>query len=462
MENGNKIHISTVVAGHVDAGKSTFTGRLIFERGGLDQRTLDKLEAEARALGKDSFKYAFFTDNNKEERARGITINCNTKEFFTDRYHYSIIDAPGHRDFVKNMISGASNADVGIIMVPSDGFAVALAKANKDTGEVEGQTRQHAFLLNVLGVKQIIICVNKMDTVGYSQEKFEEIKGEVQDMLFKVGWPKAFVTNSVPIIPISAWNGDNLSTHSNAMPWYQGQTVKTVTGVDVNVTTLIDALDNFVQPPQRQPDLPVRMPVSGVLKIKGVGDVITGRVEQGTIRKDDQIVFLPRNTSNLECAGKVFSIEMHHKEFKEAGPGDNVGLNVKGLKKENMPKVGDVLVLKSDQTVKIPVRFTAQVKVIDHQGELKVGYTPVACVRTSKAAIKMVAINWRMNKDTGNKKSENPPFVKANDMAEVVFEAKPEKPLIVEDFKKCEGLGRLAIFEGNSVVMLGKVVSVEY
>lgn len=459
MENTDKKHISVVVAGHVDAGKSTFTGRMIYEMGGIPQRDLDKLQAEAKALGKDSFMFAFFTDNQKEERRRGITINYNTKDFYTSNYHYTIIDAPGHRDFVKNMITGSSNADVGILMVPADNFTTALSRGNAAEGEIEGQTRQHAMLLNLLGVKQLIVCINKLDSINYNVEKYNEIKAEVQDMLVRVGWQKSFVTNSVPVIPISAWLGDNLLNQSENMPWYSGQTSKSVSGTDVNVVTMMDALDKFVQLPQRFPDLQLRMPVSGIHKIKGVGDVITGRVEQGKICPGDQVVFLPRNTNNLECKGKVFSVEMHHRSVPMAGPGDNVGLNIKGLSKENMPKVGDVLVLQSDTTLKIATKIRAQIKVVDHQGELKVGYTPVACVRTAKSAVRMSEICWRVGKDTGNQKVINPVSIKSGDMAEVIFE--PKMPFVVDEFKNCEGLGRLALFEGNGVVMIGKVVSVE-
>jgi translation elongation factor EF-1alpha len=156
--------------GHVDSGKSTTTGRLLFELGGIPERELEKLKEEAAALGKQSFAFAFYMDRQKEERERGVTISCTTKEFFTDRWHYTIIDAPGHRDFIKNMISGAAQADVCLLMVPADGnFTTAIQKGDHKAAEIQGQTRQHARLINLLGVKQLICGVNKMDSdvAGY-------------------------------------------------------------------------------------------------------------------------------------------------------------------------------------------------------------------------------------------------------------------------------------------------------
>merc|ERR1712110_750792 len=194
--NSEKEHLSIVICGHVDSGKSTTTGRLIFELGGLPEREMTKLKEEAARLGKSSFAFAFYMDRQKEERERGVTISCTTKEFFTEKWHYTIIDAPGHRDFIKNMISGAAQADVAVLMVPADGnFITAIQKGNHKAGEIQGQTRQHARLINLLGVKQLICCVNKMDaepTACYKKERYDEISGEMKLTLIKVGWPKPF------------------------------------------------------------------------------------------------------------------------------------------------------------------------------------------------------------------------------------------------------------------------------
>jgi len=279
-----KTHVSIVICGHVDAGKSTTTGRLIFELGGIPEREMQKLRDEAKTLGKDSFAFAFYMDRTKEERARGVTIQCTTKEFFTPKYHYSVIDAPGHRDFIKNMISGASQADVALLMVPADGnFTAAIARGNHKAGEIQGQTRQHARLINLLGVKQLIVGVNKMDcdTAKYTQARYNEIKDEMQSMLVKVGWKKPFVDKCVPVLPISGWIGDNLLAPSAKMPWWTGVSVS-VKPKDppITVITLLDALNNMVTLPERDTAKPLRMPVSGIYKIKGVGDVITGQLSK--------------------------------------------------------------------------------------------------------------------------------------------------------------------------------------
>jgi len=457
-----KQHLSIVICGHVDAGKSTTTGRLIFELGGISEREVDKLKAEADKLGKSSFAFAFYMDRQKEERERGVTIACTTKEFFTTSYHYTVIDAPGHRDFIKNMITGASQADVALLMVPADGnFTTAIAKGNAKAGEVQGQTRQHSVLINLLGVKQLLIGVNKMDcdVAAYSEKRYTEIKNEMQHMLKKVGWKKNIIDECVPVLPISGWMGDNLIEKSTKMDWYKGSDIKTLKGEPLHVHTLLDCLENLVKPPERDSSGKMRVPLSGVYKIKGVGDVLTGRVEQGAVKPGNETLFLPTHSSSTACTGKIFTVEMHHKNVPEANQGDNVGMNVKALPKDNMPRVGDVMILKTDSSLQRTKSFTAQVQVLNHPGTLKVGYSPIAFVRTARSAVKMSSIMWKMGKETGGQKAESPQSIKAGEMGACVFE--PQQPFVVDSFKVCEGLGRVAIMEGNSVVMLGKAVKTE-
>jgi len=455
-----KQHVSIVICGHVDAGKSTTTGRLIFELGGIPEREMVKLREEADRLGKGSFAFAFYMDRQKEERERGVTISCTTKEFFTTTKHFTVIDAPGHRNFIKNMITGASQADVALLMVPADGnFTTAIARGNAKAGEVQGQTRQHALLINLLGVKQLIVGINKMDAdlAGYKEARYNEIKEEMDRMLLRVGWTKAFVTDSVPFLPISGWKGDNLITKSSNMTWWNGADIKQGKTV-VHVETLLDVLEKFVTVPSRPSAAAARTPISGIYKIKGIGDVLTGRVEQGTVRPSEEVIFLPTHTASTPCDGKIFTVEMHHKSVPQAVSGDNCGFNIKGLKKENMPRVGDVMVLKTDVTINRVRSFTAQIRVLEHPGELKAGYCPIAFVRTGRSAVRMTGINWKVGKETGNQKLEAPISLKSNEMAEAVFE--PQQPFVVDTFKNCEGLGRVALMEGASVIMLGKVVTV--
>merc|ERR1712040_19116 len=249
----------------------------------------------------------------------------------------TIIDAPGHRDFIKNMITGASQADVALIMVPADGnFTTAIAKGNHKAGEIQGQTRQHSRLINLLGVKQMCVGVNKMDcdTAGYKQARYDEIANEMKSMLVKVGWKKEFIEKNTPVLPISGWMGDNLLKKS----------------------------DNMGRVPERPTSAPMRMPISGIYKIKGVGDVLAGRVEQAVVKPVEEVVFLPTHTASNPCTGKVFTVEMHHQRVDLANPGDNVGLNIKGLDKQNMPRSGDVMVYKKDTTLGQTKEFDAQIQ----------------------------------------------------------------------------------------------------
>ena len=449
-----KKHISLVVCGHVDAGKSTTTGHLIFKLGGVSTREMEKLQAEADAQGKSSFAFAYYMDKDKAERERGVTINCTTKEFYTDSYHYTIVDAPGHKDYVNNMITGAGCADAALLLVPAEtgGFETAIAKGDHKTGAVQGQTRQHARLLALLGVEQIIVGVNKMDSCDWSEKRFEEIKTEMSAMLLQVG----FKPKKVAFIPFSGFKGENLVAKTDKMPWYKGWSANLSPTEKVEGVTMLDALEKLVKPPKRNAEGKVRVPINGVYKIKGVGDVITGRVEQGIIKPNDVVGIAPRGIKNA----KVFSIEMHHKSWPQAVPGDNVGLNIKGLVKENMPKVGDVIYVEKEDAIKKVKSFVAQVAVQEHPGELKPGFSPLVHVRTAKSACKMAKINWHMNKKTAGNKIENPVSVKQGDTAELVFE--PQQPFYLETFESCPGFGRVAVMNSNQLVMLGKVTEVTY
>lgn len=449
MTEERKEHISVVVAGHIDAGKSSTVGHLLFKLGGISQREMQKLQAEADAQGKGSFAFAYYMDNQKEERERGVTISCNTKEFYTDNYHYTIVDAPGHRDYVKNMISGAGQADVGILLVPAEkgGFETAIAKGNHATGEVQGQTRQHARLLSLLGIEQLIIGVNKMDACNWSEERFNEIKAEMSLMLQQAGYkPK-----KVPFIPYSGYHGDNLIETTDKMPWFKGWEANLNPTTKVSGNTLKDALDKFVKPPKRDENGHLRLPISGVYNIKGVGIIIAGRVEQGTLVPGDEVGFMPSGVK-----GKIFSIEMHHKKYEKAVPGDNIGMSIKGLSKENLPKAGDVMFKIKDGNLEPVKKFRAQVAVQEHPGQLKAGFCPIVHVRTSKVACKMTSIVWKMGKKTGGAKEDGPQYIERGDSAEVEFE--PTKPFFVEKFTDCPGLGRFAAMDSNSLVMLGKIL----
>eukprot|EP00568_Trieres_chinensis_P004007 CAMPEP_0183290962 /NCGR_PEP_ID=MMETSP0160_2-20130417/523_1 /TAXON_ID=2839 ORGANISM="Odontella Sinensis, Strain Grunow 1884" /NCGR_SAMPLE_ID=MMETSP0160_2 /ASSEMBLY_ACC=CAM_ASM_000250 /LENGTH=454 /DNA_ID=CAMNT_0025451687 /DNA_START=83 /DNA_END=1447 /DNA_ORIENTATION=- len=447
-----KEHLSLVVCGHVDAGKSTTCGHLIFKQGGIPEREMVKLQQLAEEKGKSSFGFAYYLDTCKEERERGVTIQCNTKEFFTDKYHYTIVDAPGHKDYIKNMITGSATADVGLLLVPAEkgGFEAAIAKADAKMGVEEGQTRQHARLLYLLGVEQIIVGVNKMDACGWDQGRFNEIKDEFVKMLQMIG----FKPKKVPFIPYSGFHGDNLVEKSDKAAWYKGWEANLKPKQKVTGFTLVEALDKFIKPPARHPTLPVRLPVSNIYNIKGVGQIICGTVEQGTLRPGDVIGFVPCNLKGK----KVFSIEQHKKQLDEAGPGNSVGLSIKGISKDEKVSPGDIIYVEKEGELKPIKSFCALVAVQEHPGVLKPGYAPVIFCRTAKVACRMTKILWKQSKKTGGQKVESPPELSQFESAEVEFE--PTAPLFVEPFEKCAALGRIAVMDSNRLKMLGKVTTV--
>jgi len=451
---GEKEHLSLVVCGHVDAGKSTTCGHLIFKMGGIGEREMAKLNDLAAEKGKSSFGFAYYLDTCKEERDRGVTIQCNTKEFFTDTYHYTIVDAPGHKDYIKNMITGSATADVGMLLVPAEkgGFEAAIAKADAKLGVDEGQTRQHARLLYLLGVEQIIVGINKMDACNWSEDRFNEIKDEFVKMLQMVGYkPK-----KVPFIPYSGFHGDNLvePIAAGKADWYKGWSANQTPKKQITGMTIVEALDNYIVPPKREPDAALRLPVSNIYNIKGVGQIICGTVEQGTLRPGDQVGFVPSNLKGK----KIFSIEQHKKVLSEAGPGNSVGLSIKGIAKDEKVNPGDIIYNEKDGELKPVKSFVALVSVQEHPGVLKPGYCPVVFSRTAKVACKMTKILWKMGKKTGGAKVENPPELSQFENAEIEFE--PTAPLFVEPFAECAALGRFAVMDSNRLKMLGKVSSV--
>jgi elongation factor 1-alpha len=426
-----KIHINIVVIGHVDSGKSTTTGHLIYKCGGIDKRTIEKFEKEAHEMGKGSFKYAWVLDKLKAERERGITIDIALWKFETQKYDFTIIDAPGHRDFIKNMITGTSQADVAILIIasPSGEFEAGISK--------NGQTREHALLAFTLGVKQLIVCANKMDekSVNYSQARFEEIVNEVSNFIKKIGYnPK-----TVPFVPISGWTGDNMLEKSDKMPWWKGP-------------TLLEALDG-VTPPVRPKEKPLRIPLQDVYKIGGIGTVPVGRVETGILRPGAIVTFAP-----VGLTTEVKSVEMHHEQLQEAQPGDNVGFNVKNVAVKDIRRgfvAGDS---KDDPPAETGV-FNAQVIVLNHPGQIHAGYAPVVDCHTAHIACKWQTIISKIDRRSGKILEESPKFVKSGDAAMV--DLVPSKPLCVEPFGTYPPLGRFAVRDMRQTVAVGVIKKTE-
>ncbi len=425
-----KPHLNLIVAGHVDHGKSTTTGHLLYELGVVDQKKLKEIEEEAKKRGKEFAKYAWILDTYKEERERDMTIDLTFLKFETKKYFFTIIDAPGHRDFVKNMVTGASQADAAILVV-------SAKKGEFEAGiGATGQTREHAFLLRTMGVNQLVIAINKMDdpSVNYSKERYEEVKKGILDLLKQLGYP----VDKIRVVPISAWYGDNLIERSKNTPWYTGP-------------TLVEALDEFIIPP-RPVDKPLRIPIEAVYSITGVGTVPVGKVESGRLRVGDTVVVMPSGKK-----GEVRSIETHHTPIQEALPGDNIGFNIKGIAKEDL-KRGDVVGHVSNPPT-VANSFIARIFVIYHPTSIAVGYTPVMHIHTATVATKFEEIQKKLDIRTGATIEENPKFIKQGDAA--IVKLRPIRPVIVEKYSEFPALGRFAIRDMGRTIAAGVVLDVE-
>jgi len=425
-----KIHINLVVIGHVDSGKSTTTGHLIYKCGGIDKRTIEKFEKEAKEMGKASFKYAWVLDKLKAERERGITIDIALWKFETTKYYFTIIDAPGHRDFIKNMITGTSQADCALLVVPAaqGEFEAGISK--------NGQTREHALLAYTLGVKQMIVLVNKMDekTVEWKEARFTEIKNEVSNFIKKIGYNP----ETVPFVPLSGWTGDNMLEKSPNMTWWKGP-------------TLIEALDS-IKEPKRPVDKPLRIPLQDVYKIGGIGTVPVGRVETGILKPGMVVTFAP-----CMITTEVKSIEMHHEALPEATPGDNVGFNIKNVAVKDLKRgyvAGDS---KSDPPAETDF-FNAQVIVLNHPGQIHAGYAPVLDCHTAHIACKFQELLQKVDRRSGKEIEASPKNVKSGDAA--IVKLVPSKPMCVETFSEYPPLGRFAVRDMRQTVAVGVIKEV--
>jgi elongation factor 1-alpha len=416
-----KPHLNLAVIGHIDHGKSTLVGRLLFETGAVPPHIIEKYREEAKAKGKESFVFAWVMDSLKEERDRGITIDVAHQRFDTAKYYFTIVDCPGHRDFVKNMITGASQADAAIL--------VCAAKEG-----VQSQTKEHVFLARTLGINQLIISVNKMDEVNYDKARYDAVKAELGTLLKMVG----FKPDEMNFIPTSAFKGDNLAKPSENTKWYTGP-------------TLLASLD-LLKVPEKPVTLPLRIPVQDSYTISGIGTVPVGRVETGKMKPGDKIIFMP-----AKAVGEVKSIEMHHQEVKEAVPGDNIGWNVRGVEKKDIRR-GDVCG-HTDKPPAVADEFTAQIVVLQHPSAIAAGYTPVIHCHTAQCAGMITAILKKLDPKTGQVAAENPDFIKAGDAAIVVI--KPMKPLCIEKVKEIPQLGRFAIRDMGMTIAAGMVQDIK-
>ena len=422
-----KTHMNVVFIGHVDHGKSTTVGRIMFDSGTIDEQALRKLKEKAAELGKAGFEFAFVMDNLKEERERGVTIDLSHKKLITDKYEFTIIDAPGHKDFIKNMITGASQADAGVLVVAANDGVMA-------------QTKEHVFLSRTLGVNQMIIAVNKMDIKGveFAEARFEEVKKTVGDLLKSVG----FKPDQIPFIPIASLTGDNVVKKSENMPWFKGK-------------TLLETM-NDLTPPEKPTNLPLRMPIQDVYNITGIGVVPVGKVETGVMKVGDKVIIVPARDGK-GISGEVKSIEMHHEQLQTAEPGDNCGFSVRGIGKKDIAR-GDVLGHTSNPPT-VAEEFTAQIVVLNHPSVITVGYTPVFHIHTAQVACQFLAIEKKLNPATGEVLEENPDFIRNGDAA--IVRLKPVQPLCIEKQAEIPQMSRFAIRDSGATVSAGMCIDLK-
>lgn len=425
-----KPHLNLVVTGHVDHGKSTTMGHFLVEMGGIDARTIDGYAKESEKFGAgDSFKYAWVLDRLKDERERGVTIDLAFQKFETKKYYYTLIDAPGHRDFIKNMITGASQADVATVVLSAK------------PGETEvgvgfgGQTREHIFLLKTLGVQQIIALINKMDdtTVKYAEARYSAVKAEFEKLLKSTGYD----ISKIPFIPVSGWTGENLVKKSTNMPWYKGPTLE-------------EALDNISEP-SKPIDKPFRMPIQDVYSITGVGTVPVGRIETGVLRPNDKVIINPGN-----FAAEVKSIEMHHTPIEKAIPGDNVGVNLRGVSKTDVKR--GFVIGPADNPPTVAKEFIAQLIIIYHPSAISAGYTPVLHAHTSQVATTFKEIIARIDPRSGQVVEDKPKSIKTGDSA--LVRLVPLRPLAIEPYSEIPQMGRFAVRDMGTTIGAGIVKEV--
>ncbi|EMA43370.1 translation elongation factor EF-1 subunit alpha [Halococcus saccharolyticus] len=417
----DKPHQNLAIIGHVDHGKSTLVGRLLYETGNVPEHVIEQHKEEAEEKGKGGFEFAYVMDNLAEERERGVTIDIAHQEFDTDEYYFTIVDTPGHRDFVKNMITGASQADHAVLVVAAD-------------DGVQPQTQEHVFLARTLGIQELIVGVNKMDLVDNSETDYKQTVEEVKELLGQVN----FDTEDASFIPISAFEGTNIAEESDDTPWYDGETV-------------LEAL-NTLPEPQPPTDAPLRLPIQDVYTISGIGTVPVGRVETGILETGNNVSFQPS-----DVGGEVKTVEMHHEEVPKAEPGDNVGFNVRGIGKDDIRR-GDVCGPAEDPP-KVAETFQAQVVVMQHPSVITAGYTPVFHAHTAQVACTIESIDSKIDPSSGEVDEENPDFIQSGDAA--VVTVRPQKPLSIEPSSEIPELGSFAIRDMGQTIAAGKVLSVD-
>ncbi|PXF40901.1 Eukaryotic peptide chain release factor GTP-binding subunit ERF3A [Gracilariopsis chorda] len=426
--------LNVVLLGHVDAGKSTISGHLLVLTGNVDERTMDKYEKEAKALNRESWKFAFALDTSEQERQKGKTEECGQASFTTETRRFTILDAPGHKNYVPHMIGGASQADIGILVI-------SARKGEFETGfERGGQTREHAMLAKTSGVRQMVVVVNKLDDPSvtnpdgsWNEERFFECKKKLEPYLRNVGWnPKGVVW-----IPVSGLTGDNLKHKppKEVCDWYDGQ-------------SLLDTLEHL-RPPERLLNGPVKMPISE--KHKEMGTMVMGKLESGVIQVNDALVMMPNRVEVV-----VDAVQLEGSTAQAAEPGDVVRLRLKGIDEEEV-RVGFVLCSPRD-LVSYTRSFIAKLMILEHKSIICAGYSAVIHIHAAVEEVSIVKLLAELNK-SGKAKQRHPKFVKPGMKCLALL--RTTLPVCVEPYDVFPQLGRFMIRDEGKTVAVGTVARLQ-
>ncbi|KAI8970711.1 P-loop containing nucleoside triphosphate hydrolase protein [Pilobolus umbonatus] len=424
-----KEHVNVVFMGHVDAGKSTMGGNILYLTGMVDKRTLEKYEKEAKEAGRESWYLSWALDTNTEERAKGKTVETGRAYFETDKRKYTILDAPGHKNFVPSMIQGASQADIGVLVI-------SARKGEFETGfERGGQTREHTMLAKTSGINKLVIAVNKMDdpTVKWDKARYDEIVSKLSPFLKATGFnPKT----DVHFMPVSGFTGANLKERSKDCSFYSGP-------------SLLEYLDDSKMI-DRKLNAPLMIPISE--KYKDMGTIVVGKVESGHIKKGQSILLMP-NKQMTEITAIYNETE---DEVDHAMCGDNIRLRLKGVEEEDVHP-GFVLCGKKNP-VKTCTAFEAQLAIIEHKNIISAGYTAVLHVHSASEEITLAALLHSIDKKTGKRSKRPPPFVKQGQ--KVIARIETAGPICVETFARYPQLGRFTLRDEGKTVAIGKITKI--
>lgn len=415
-----KQKLNLVFIGHVDHGKSTLMGRLLLDTGVVDRRILDRYREEASQMGKATFEFAWVTDTEPEERRRGVTINVRHVEFETPNRHVYLIDAPGHQDFVRNMISGTSEADAAVLVVAAD-------------EGIRPQTREHAVLARSFGMEQLVVAVNKMDKVGFSKERYEELRAELESFLQKLG----FHSKTLQFVPVSGYGGHNVANRTADMKWYSGP-------------SLVDTIDRL-ESGGKPIDKPFRMPVDAIYKLGGIGRVFAGVVLSGRIAVGNSVISQPSGSR-----AEVRSIERFHKSVNEALAGDDIGITLRG---EAAGAIQAHEVLSSaDAPIHSTREFEARIVILQHPTEIHAGYSPQLHIGTQSVRGTITQLRTKVDPRTGAIVGERPSALRAGDVADVVIIV--SRPVALEEAEFLPKLSRFAIRDSGVTIGAGRCLKI--